>query len=74
MRLVDPCRNRRVGRLGQFELNRSLRLALHDHCSRQNLITVGNVANTQGHEVAASQIALDCQIEHSNVPNVVLVL
>ena len=60
--------------LGQFELNWSLCFSLHDHRPRQNLISVRDVADFEIDEIASSQLAIDGQIEHRQISNLVFVL
>ena len=43
----DPSRDGRSGRLGQFELHRTLGLSLYDHRTGQYLVAVRHVPNMQ---------------------------
>lgn len=74
VRHLDPCRDGRPGRLSQFELYRALGLSLHDHCSGQYLVPVRHVPNVQIHQIAATQLAVDRQVEHGQVANAMFVL
>ena len=47
-----------------FDINWNL-VALHHHCTSQDLVAMRNVAHAQIHEIAAAQLALDRQVEHS---------
>jgi hypothetical protein len=62
------------GRSRQFELDRSLRLALNDHGARQNLVAMGYIPHMKADQVAASQLAVDGQIEQGQVANRMVVL
>jgi len=74
IRHFDPCSDGGSGRLGQFELHWALGLSLHDHRSGQYLIAVRHVPNVQVHQIAATQLAVDRQVEHGKVANLVRVL
>ena len=52
--LGDPDPDSIPGLLGHFELNRALGLLLHDDGPREQLIAMGNVANTQVDQVTAA--------------------
>jgi hypothetical protein len=47
MRFFDPDRDRFPRLLGDLELHRSLRLALHDDCARSNPSTLNHVVDTK---------------------------
>ena len=74
IRLVDPRRDGGPGRLGQLELHRPLRLSLDDHGSGQDLIGVHHVPHPQAHQITAAQLAVDCQVEHGQVADLMFVL
>jgi hypothetical protein len=61
-------------RLGQFKLHGPLGLLLHNHRSRQNLISVGDVAHTQIHEIATTQLAVNREVKHCQVSGLMRVL
>jgi hypothetical protein len=73
-RLVDPRGDGQPGRLGQLELHRPLRLSLDDHGSGQVLIGVHHVPHPQAHQITAPQLAVDCQVEHGQVADLMFVL
>jgi len=57
--------------LSDFELYGTLSFLLqHDRASR-DACTVGDVAHSQLHQVAGSQLAVDCQVEKSKIPRLV---
>jgi hypothetical protein len=78
LRLQLPFLNPRCdsgpGGLSQLELYRPLRFPLHDHCSGPNLVAVGDVPNVQIDEIAAPELAVDCEVEHGQVSNLVRIL
>ena len=74
MSFFNPRRNGRPGWLGQFELNWPLRLSLYDHRPGQNLIAVSDIANTKTDKIAATQFTVNCEIEHGQIPDLVLAL
>ncbi len=51
------------GVLKQFELNRPTRFLLHYDCSRSDLSTADKVADLHPHEVAATELAVDREVE-----------
>jgi hypothetical protein len=67
-------RDRQSAGLRQFKLNWPLCLALHNHRAGQNLIAVGDVANSKIDEIAAAQLAVDGEIEHRQISNMMGVL
>ncbi len=73
-RLLYPRFDSGPGRLRQLELDRPLRLSLHDHRTGQNLVAVRDVANTQIDEVATPQFAVDREVEHCQVANLMRAL
>ena len=74
LRLLDPGGDRSPRRLGQFKLHRPLGLSLHDHRPGQDLVAVRDVANAQIDEIAAAQLAVDREVEHGQVSNLMRVL
>ena len=72
--LLEPCSNGAPGWLGQFKLYGSLGLLLNNQRPWQYLIAVSNVANFQTDEVAAAQLAIDGQVEQSEITDGVGVL
>jgi len=71
---LDPCRDGRPGRLGQFELHRTLGFSLHDHRTGQYLVAMRHVPNMQIQQIAATQLAVDRQVEQGQVASLVLIL
>ena len=74
IRLFDPCRDCGPRRLGQFELHRLLGLPLHDHRSGHYLTGVRHVPNPQIDEITATQLAVDCQVEHGQIADLVFIM
>lgn len=74
MSLLKPGPYRHSCRFRYFELNWPLRFPLDHHGSGKYLATMGNVAHAQADEIAAAQLAVDCQIEHGEVTDGVRVL
>lgn len=72
--LLDPCGHGRPRRLGQLELNRTLRFSLHDHRAREHLASVGHVANPQADEITSSKLTVDREVVHGEVTHLVGVL
>ena len=61
--MPNPREDRFACRLRDFELNRPLRFLLHDDRARGDSIAVSDIAHTQLHKIAATQLAVDGQIE-----------
>lgn len=73
-RLLDPRCDCGSRRFGQFKLDRPLRFSLNDHCSGQDLVTVHDVSDAEVYEVATPQFAVDRQVEHCQVSDLMGVL
>jgi hypothetical protein len=73
-RLLDPGGDSGSGRFGQLELDRPLRLSLHYHRTSQDLVAMRDVAHPQIHKVAPAQLAVDRQVEHRQISNLMGVL
>jgi hypothetical protein len=65
--LGKPGSNRGSGPLRDFELNRLARLFLNDSCAVSNPTAGADIIDLQPHEVTASQLAIDCEIEQGKV-------
>ena len=65
--LCDPGRHSRSGGFGDFELDVALRLALEDYCPVQKTLSVGDITDAQGHQIAATQLAVDGEIKQAKV-------
>jgi hypothetical protein len=70
--LLDPRLQGIPGGLRDLELNWALGLVLHDDGARRHLVTMTNVSNLQGNEVAATQLAVDAQVEQRELAYPVL--
>lgn len=55
--------------LCDLELHRSPCLVLHHHCARRHLLAVANISDPQAHKVTPAQLAVDAQIEKSQLAN-----
>ena len=66
--LLDPLLYSVSGRRRDLELHRALGLVLHDDNAWRNLASVGNVLNPKRHQVAATQFAIDGQVEQRQFP------
>ena len=73
IRRFDPCGDSGSGRFGQLELHRSLCLSLHNHRTEQDLIGVRHVPTSQTHQITAAQLAVDRQVEHGHVADVMCI-
>jgi hypothetical protein len=71
---LHPCLQRLTRRSRDLKLNRPLRLALQHDRSLGDLATVGYVANSQGHQITTTQLAVQPKIEHRELAQAVLVL
>jgi hypothetical protein len=59
----NPSEDRIAGRLGDLKLHRSLGFLLHDNRARGNPVAVRDISDTQLHEIAAAQLAVERHIE-----------
>ena len=71
-RLLDPPLHGLAGHAGDLELNRALRLVLHHDGPGRDLVPVTDVPDSQADQVAASQLAVDAQVEQRELTNPVL--
>ncbi len=55
------------GLFGEFELDRATRLFLTDRCTVKRAASRGTVLNPEGDHIAASQLAVDCQVEEGQI-------
>jgi hypothetical protein len=73
-RLLDPRCDSNPRRLRQLELHRPLRFPLHDHRAWQNLAAMCDVPNMQVDQVATPQLAVNREVEHGKVSNLMRIL
>ena len=66
-RLLDPLLDGVACCGREFELNRALRLVLHQHGARCHLVAVADVTNLKANEVAAAQLAVDPEVEEGKL-------
>ena len=59
----QPRHDRFTSLLGNLELNRMMALLLHDRRPCQDIVTVGNVTDTQADDIAATQFVVDAKID-----------
>ncbi len=72
--LLQPSRNSNSGRLGQFELDWPLCLALGHNGPGKNLAPMRDISDSQADKVATPKLAVDGEIEHREVADRVCVL
>jgi hypothetical protein len=65
----DPGGYRSARLLGHFELNRPPRLPLDDYDAPLHAAAREQIRNLQPHEVAAAELAIECQVEQHQVAN-----
>jgi hypothetical protein len=66
----DPGFNALTSLLSDLELNRSLRLLLHDHCPRSDMATLADVFHEQPSQVTHPEFAINCEVEHRQLSDV----
>jgi hypothetical protein len=64
---LQPSQDCRSGWLQQLELNRSLCLLLDNHRSGSNAAACYQIADFDLHQVASSQLAVDCKVKQSAI-------
>ena len=67
--LLDPLLHGFARGRGDLELHWTLGLVLHDHGAGGHLVAVADVPDLQTHEMAASQLAVDSQVEEREFPH-----
>lgn len=72
--LRKPVLDRDAGLLGDLELNRLACLLLNDSGAVSNAVAGAHIVDLQSHKIAASEYAIDGQIEKSEVARSVLQL
>ena len=65
----DPGADRVPCLLCDLELNRPLRLLLHDNRPRPDVTALHYVVNAKADQVIAAQLAIDCEIEKREFPD-----
>src|SRR5437868_4731215 len=58
-----PCRDGVPCLLGYLELHRPLGLLLHDDCASRDLTAMEDIVDTQPDQIAATQLAIDGEVE-----------
>jgi hypothetical protein len=69
--LLDPCLDGIACRLRDLELNWPQRLLLRDDCSSRDLVAVADIADFELDEVAATQFAVDAEVEQRELSDTV---
>jgi hypothetical protein len=62
------------GGLCQLKLHWPLCFPLHNHCTGQYLVAVRDVPNVQINKIAAPELAVDSEVEHRQVSNLMRIL
>ena len=65
---LEPFKEARASIFHQFKLNRPACLLLNDGGSGPNLPIANDVVNSDLHQVTATQLAIDCEIEKCTIP------
>lgn len=71
---MDPGLHSLAGSGCELKLHRTLRLVLHHCCPRGNVLSVADVHDLQANKIAASQLAVQAQIEESELAHSALQL
>lgn len=74
MGTLNPGQNRAARLLGNFKLHGPLGFLLHYDGSRNYSTTLRDVADTDTKQIAAAKLAIDCQIEQSQIAGTLLQL
>jgi hypothetical protein len=69
-RMPEPGCHRLSGVFRQLELDRPTCVALHDGCSVRDAALVADVERSKPNEIAATQFAVDSEIEQREVPEI----
>jgi hypothetical protein len=64
--------DRLSGLFAQFKSDRSPGLLLPHGCAIRRISTGGNILDSDGDDVAATKLAVDCQIEHRQIASATL--
>jgi hypothetical protein len=67
--LLQPPPHSLAGLLGDLELNGATRLPLHDRSAGSHSPTEGHVIDAEHNEVTGSQLAVEGQVEQSQIPD-----
>lgn len=72
VRLADPILDGRPRAGRDLELHRTMGLVLHDGRAIGDFVAVADVANAQCHQVAASQLAVESEVEQGELARALL--
>src|SRR5690554_2231725 len=67
---LDPCLDRFARLFGYLKLNRLTSLLLDDLRPVQNLTVSGNISNQELYQIAGSEFAVNCRVEHRQLADV----
>jgi hypothetical protein len=63
----NPAMHRIAGLFGQFELNRTPRFLLHKNSTLFDAASLTHITDTQSHQITASELAVNGQVEKSQI-------
>src|SRR5665213_4437199 len=69
MRRGDPGGDRIAGLLGDLELNRTLRLLLHDNGEGRYQAALAHIMHAESNPIEAAQLAVDGEVEQCQLPD-----
>ncbi len=69
--LLEPASHSLAGLLGDLELNGSASLPLHDRGSRSHPPIEGHIIDPQRDQVIGAQLAVESEVEQSQIPDAV---
>jgi hypothetical protein len=64
--------DRLAGLLAQFKSDRPPSFPLPDSCAIRRVATAGDILDSDGDDIATTKLAVDCQIEHSQIASAAL--
>ena len=64
--------DRLAGLLAQFKSDRPPSFPLPDSCAIRRVATAGDILDPDGDDIATTKLAVDCQIEHSQIASAAL--
>ena len=67
----NPSLHGLASRLGNLELDGSPRLLLHHHGARRHLPAMGDIGYPELHQVAGTELRVDCEVEEDEVTDLV---
>lgn len=67
--MSDPSCNGLPGLFSDLELHRTLGLLLHDDGASSHTVSMRDVSDTELHQVAGPELAVDGKVEHGELSN-----